>query len=63
MTSPRTDDFAAVEAPQDGYGAGYFERQLRNAMDDMRMFRSFDGLRELCAEILNEMAEGKRRNG
>lgn len=42
------------------YGAGYFERQLREAMADMRRFRSFEGLRDLTAEILNEMAEGKR---
>ena len=42
------------------YGAGYFERQLREAMADMRRFRSFEGLRDLTAEILNEMADGKR---
>jgi len=61
MTSPRTDDFAAVEAPQDAYGAAYFERQFRQAMDDMLMFRSFEGLRELTAEILNEMADNRSR--
>jgi len=50
----------AEKADPTQYGAGYFERQLREAMADMRRFRSFEGLRDLTAEILNEMAEGKR---
>lgn len=45
------------------YDAGYFEHQLREAMADMRRFRSVEGLRDLTAEILNEMADGKRNHG
>jgi len=53
-----------TEAPKDAYGAGYFDRQLIAAMEDMLMFRSFEGLRDRVAEILNEMADNRRsRNG
>jgi hypothetical protein len=58
---PETNIETPKDLPSDAYGAAYFERQFRQAMDDMLMFRSFEGLRELTAEILNEMADNRSR--
>lgn len=61
MNRPTSHIETPNELPSDAYGAAYFERQFRQAHDDMLMFRSFEGLRQLSAEILNEIADNRSR--
>lgn len=49
------------DEPADAWGPGFIEHSLREDMEDLMRFMGFEEMRSRVAEIINELADGRRR--